>query len=181
MIGPLGVDAVVAGSQVLEKRAVSNTRGLGLTMNLALFSARWVLVVAIGAWAFNQLSSAFDVLAIKLGDAVSAGINPSLIIVVETMGPLLVLLTVANAVCYAASTVLLALRYAAVLPVYTAAVVFDLTGWVVYSSNSTYDLWVASTPAPADWVVNGLLLVGLIVMIILRQAGAIPRHLFRNR
>jgi len=154
---------------------------LDVTANLGVVSARWVLVVAIGAWAFNQLSSASDVLAIKFGDAVPAGIDPSLIIVVETMGPFLVLLTVANAVCYGASTVLLALRYAAALPVYAAAIVFDLTGWVVYSSNSTYDFWAASTPAPADWVVNGLLLAGLIVMIILRQAGTIPRHLFRNR
>ncbi|WP_323760938.1 hypothetical protein [Maricaulis sp.] len=151
-----------------------------MTAKLVLVSARWVLVVAIGAWALNQLSSAADVLAVKFGDAVSAGIDPSLIIIVEAMGPFLVLLTMANAICYAASTVLLATRFAAALPVYAAAVVFDLTGWMVYSSTSTYDFWAASTPAPADWVANGLLLAGLIVMIALRQAGSIPRHLLRD-
>lgn len=152
-----------------------------MTANLALLSARWVLVLAIGAWAFNQLSSAANVLAVKFGDAISAGIDPSLIIIVEAMGPFLVLLTVANAICYTASTVLLAARFSAALPVFAAAVVFDLTGWVVYSSNATYDFWAASTPAPADWIANGLLLAGLIVMIILRQAGAIPRRLIKNR
>lgn len=152
-----------------------------MTANLFLLAARWVLVLAIGAWAYNQLSSAANVLAIKFGDAVSAGIDPSLIIIVEAMGPFLVVLTVANAICYAASTVLLAARFSAALPVYAAAVAFDLTGWVVYSSDSNYDFWAASAPAPADWIANSLLLAGLIVMIILRQAGAIPRHMIQNR
>lgn len=160
---------------------VFETRGFQVTANLVLAAVRWVLVIAIGAWAFNQLSSTANVLAIKFGDAVSAGIDPSLIMIVEAMGPLLVVLTVANAICYAASTVLLAGRFSEALPVYVAAVVFDLTGWVVYSSSPTYDLWAASTSAPADWIANGFLLAGLIIMIILHQAGAIPRHMIRIR
>ena len=152
-----------------------------MTARLVLVSTRWVLVFGVGAWAINQLLSAVGVLVIKFGDAISAGISPSLILIVEEMGPFLVVLTVANAICYAASTVLLAARYSAALPVYSAAVVFDLTGWMVYSSNATYDFWAASTPAPEDWVANALLLAGLIVMIILRQAGTMPRFLIPDR
>ncbi|WP_291766575.1 hypothetical protein [Maricaulis sp.] len=174
-----GFDGMAPARQAWTARNALGTRGLDVTVKSGLVVARWLLAFGIGAWAINQIMSAADVLAIKFGDAISAGIDPSLIIIVESMGPFLVLLTVANATCYAASTVFLIGRFAAALPVYAAAMVFDLTGWVVYSSNSIYDFWAASTSEPADWVVNGLLMVGLIAMILLRQAGVLPHHVIK--
>jgi len=93
------------------------------------------------------------------------------------MGSLGAALTIANAVAYSTTVGLLIFRMALALPVYAAALLFDLTGWVMYSTQTVYDFWAESTYQLSDWVANGLLLVCLIGLIILRQAGALPRRL----
>ncbi|WP_291845165.1 hypothetical protein [Maricaulis sp.] len=129
----------------------------------------------------NQLGSAYDVITVSFGDAIASGIDPTLINIVESMGPLGASLTVANALAYSATVVLLIMRAAAALPGFAAALVCDLTGWVMYSTQSTYDFWAASSHQIDDWVANGLLLVCLIGLIILRQAGGLPRRLGKLR
>ncbi|RKQ96580.1 MULTISPECIES: hypothetical protein [Maricaulis] len=146
-----------------------------------IVALRWGLIVGISYWALTQLGSATRVLIIKFGDAVSAGIDPTLVIIVDNMGMFGAALTVANAVAYSGAVALLVMRMSAALPVYAAALVFDLTGWVIYSTHSLYDFWSDSSNQIEDWVANGLLLVGLIGLIILRQAGALPKRLVISR
>ena len=148
-----------------------------LPIRWELAGLRWLLVAAIGYWAVNQLASAYEVLVVTFGDAVSAGIDPTLIIIVDNMGPIAALLTIANATAYTATVALLLFRFSLALPVYAAALAFDLTGWIIYSTQSVYDHWAESTYQLSDWVANGLLLVCLIGVIILRQTGGLPRRI----
>jgi hypothetical protein len=152
---------------------VSGRTGLTIT--------RWVLVILIGAWALNQLRSAFQVLVVMLGDPAAAEIDPTFIVIVNNMSAFAVALTLANAVCYTLTVALLVLRASLALPVYAAALFFDLVGWVIYSSDSIYDFWAASNHEVADWVANGLLLVCLIGVIVLRQSGALPKSFQKAR
>ncbi|WP_203291185.1 hypothetical protein [Maricaulis parjimensis] len=130
--------------------------------------ARWIIFAGVSIWAVIQLRYFFDAVLIFAGYSDLRDLDRSYVEVIVGLNPLELTLSLLNPPLYMAASILIGLRHRFCLPVFGAALLCDLGGWLSYSMSSAYDQIEQSN---FDWVINTGLLIALMGLITLRQRG----------
>ena len=130
--------------------------------------ARWIIFAGVSAWALFQMQYFLHAILILAGQSDLLDLDRNYVEVIQGLNPFELAASLLNPPLYLASAILIARRQALCLPVYGAALVFDLGGWLSYSMSVAYD---QTSQSNYDWLINTGLLVALTGLVTLRQRG----------
>jgi len=129
---------------------------------------RWLMLLAIAGWGSVQATSAITIFLVMLGQGTTIGLDPNRIVVLSSLQAWEVGAALVNATAYWASVVGLFLRRMWAFYAYCLAVFVDLAVWLSYSTNPSYDQIAGGQNVWLDWLVNIILLSGILGFIFLR-------------
>lgn len=133
------------------------------------FTLRWIMLLAIAGWAAVQSTSAISILVVLVGQGNMIGLDPNRIVVLSSLQPWEVAAAFINASAYWATVIGLFRRNTWAFYTYCLAVFVDLAVWLSYSANPSYDQIAGGQNIWLDWLVNIILLSGILAFLFLRS------------